>query len=105
MSASSHSPYSLYIPELHIRCSNDKKLFALSHIAQDIMAQTRPTSILSGVHVIMEDGWWMVRADDHDPALIVRAQASSEAGLAHLKRTLANHLDRVCLDFPLSHLD
>lgn len=104
MSNNFQQPYALNIPELHIRCAEDKKLCALSHIAQDILDQGQPLSTINSLRVMLDDGWWMVRASDLRPALIVSAQATSEAGLVRLKQNLANHLDEVCLDFPALRL-
>lgn len=102
MSNVSQLPNGLNISDLHIHCAENRKLCALSQIAQDILDDRNPLIALNGVRVTMHDGWWMVRAAANHPSLIVRAQSASEAGMVRLKQDLANHLDDVCLDFPLS---
>jgi len=47
---------------------------------------------IDGVRVRTRDGWWLLRASNTQAIVVVRAESSSEAGLARLKQALAKEL-------------
>jgi phosphomannomutase len=55
---------------------------------------------IDGVRVRTSDGWWLLRASNTQAIVVVRAEASSEAGLARLKQELAKELAASGLSLP-----
>jgi phosphomannomutase len=53
---------------------------------------------IDGVRVQNEDGWWLLRASNTQDVLVARCEAADEAGLARLKATLADQLERSGLE-------
>ena len=41
---------------------------------------------IDGVRVINDDGWWLLRASNTQPALVIRCESSTEEGLKYKKR-------------------
>ena len=44
------------------------------------------------------DGWWLLRASNTQDVLVARCEAADEAGLARLKKTLADQLEQSGLE-------
>ena len=95
-----HQPNTLLIPDVQISCRKTKKSCVLKHITQDILNKTNSAPLINGLQVITKNGWWMVRASDIRPALMIHGQATCPDGLIHLKHDLVNYLDRAGIDFP-----
>jgi phosphomannomutase len=55
---------------------------------------------IDGVRVKTEDGWWLLRASNTQAVVTVRAESTSEAGLARLKAQLGEELGRSGIGFP-----
>ncbi|MBL4613499.1 MAG: phosphomannomutase/phosphoglucomutase [Magnetovibrio sp.] len=79
-------------PELRIECPDELKFKALATI-EDTVAQSGADAItIDGVRVTTQDGWWLLRASNTQPALVARCESQTFAGLASLKATLIEHL-------------
>ena len=85
-------PVVINTPELRFDCQEDRKFAVVAEVADRLKADGATVSDTDGVRVTTEDGWWLLRASNTQAVLVARAEASSNAGLARLKATLAAQL-------------
>ncbi|MDD2875840.1 MAG: phosphomannomutase/phosphoglucomutase [Acidiphilium sp.] len=85
-------PQVINTPELRFDCAEDRKFAVVDEVAERLRADGAKVSDTDGVRVSTEDGWWLLRASNTQAVLVARAEASSDAGLARLKATLASQL-------------
>ncbi len=80
-------------PEIRVACSDARK-FAI--VEELVAAFKRDHEVIDvdGARVLFEEGWGLVRASNTQPALVVRAEAATRAGLERIKRTLETALAR-----------
>ena len=77
-------------PELRFECDDSEKfgivelitLYAKEHFPDYNL------TLIDGVRVRNDDGWWLVRASNTEAALVVRAEARSEASLSKLTQDI-----------------
>lgn len=74
-------PQYLNSPELRIECPDDRK-FDIVEKLQAHFRKNHEVSEIDGARVLFEDGWGLVRASNTQPALALRFEARTEAGLA-----------------------
>ena len=55
---------------------------------------------IDGVRVSSKDGWWLLRASNTEPALVLRCEASDQAALDRLKAEVTAQLEQSGLDVP-----
>ena len=55
---------------------------------------------IDGVRVSSKDGWWLLRASNTEPALVLRCEAADQAALDRLKAEVTAQLERSGLDVP-----
>ena len=55
---------------------------------------------IDGVRVRTAEGWWLLRASNTQAVVVVRAEATSKAGLERLKQQLAAELAPSGLTLP-----
>lgn len=80
-------------PELRIDCPDDRKFAVVSELAADFARNHRVLAI-DGARVSFEEGWGLVRASNTQPVLVLRFEARTEAGLAHIAETFRTALGR-----------
>ena len=49
----------------------------------------------SGVRVLTEDGWWLLRASNTQNVLVTRCEAQSAEGLERLKTMVKNEVAKI----------
>ena len=54
----------------------------------------RNISYIDGIRVNLSYGWWLIRASNTQPALIVRCEAESKSSLNNLILDVKNLLDK-----------
>ena len=79
-------------PELRIECDEARKFDAVAEVSERLRRRGADLIDIDGVRVRTEDGWWLMRASNTQAVIVVRAESSSEAGLARLKAQLAAEL-------------
>ena len=89
-------------PELRIECDDSKKFAAMDALAS--FARTRfgnddmsNISLVDGVRVRSDSGWWLVRASNTEAALVARAEGTSQTALDSLIADLRATLDHANL--------
>ncbi len=85
-------------PEIRIDTTEEKKFTAVDEIRARLKAVGAEMSEVDGVRVKTADGWWLARASNTQAAIIVRAEASSPAGLERLKAQLYAQMELSGID-------
>lgn len=85
-------PTRINTPEIRFPCDDDRKFAVIEEVQARLDAEKADFSTVDGVRVNTPDGWWLLRASNTQPMLVVRCESQSEAGLAMLKESLKNQL-------------
>ena len=77
-------------PELRIDCPDDAKFDVMQQIANNVSMRTASTNVtlIDGVRVRINDGWWLLRASNTEAALVARAEGKTPAILAKLVKDI-----------------
>ena len=88
-------------PELRICCPDDKKFGAIKRIANYVKMKTSSTDVtlIDGVRVRLDDGWWLVRASNTESALVARAEGKTPVILASLIKDIESALSAAGLNW------
>jgi phosphomannomutase len=88
-------------PELRIDCPDDVKFSIINRIADYVKTQTDPMNLtlIDGVRVRINDGWWLVRASNTEAALVARAEGKTPAVLARLVKDIETALAAAGLEW------
>ena len=79
-------------PELRFPCPETRKFEVVREVRERLLRAGAEITDIDGVRVKSGDGWWLLRASNTQDALVARAEAVTENGLARLKRELAAQL-------------
>lgn len=95
-------PAVINTPEIRVECGENRKFSVIEEIRARLYRQRQqgaPISIneVDGVRVGYRDGWWLARASNTQPAIILRCESQHEETLEELK-------DMVCLQLEASGL-
>ncbi len=93
-------PAVINTPEIRIDCDDERKFAIVEKIKKALEAAAADVNDIDGVRVNNEDGWWLLRASNTQPALVARCESKSDAGLARLKSQLAAILADVGISSP-----
>jgi phosphomannomutase len=89
-------------PELRLPCPETRKFEVVSEVRERLLRAGAEITAIDGVRVKSGDGWWLLRASNTQDALVARAEAVTEDGLARLKRELAAQLSASGVALPQS---
>ncbi len=87
-------------PEHRLHCPEDRKFAVVEEIGARLRAAGAQVNDIDGVRVSSEDGWWLLRASNTEPALVLRCEAGDEEGLTRLKAEVKARLRQSGLDLP-----
>jgi phosphomannomutase len=87
-------------PELRLACEEERKFVAVAEVRDRLRRRGAEMVEIDGVRVKTEDGWWLLRASNTQAAVTVRAESTSQAGLARLKAQLGEELARSGITLP-----
>ncbi len=79
-------------PEIRIDTTEERKFALVDEIRLKLRAGGAMMSEVDGVRVHNSDGWWLARASNTQPAIIVRAESTSAEGLERLKAELREQM-------------
>ena len=79
-------------PEIRIECDEARKFAIVEEVKERLSRRGDAFNDTDGVRVSTPEGWWLMRASNTQAVVVVRAEASSEAGLERLKTQLAAEL-------------
>ena len=85
-------PPAFNTPEIRVECDEARKFAIVEEVKERLRQRGAELSDIDGVRVRTPEGWWLMRASNTQAVVVVRAEASSEAGLEHLKTQLAAEL-------------
>ena len=77
-------PVSIITPELRFPVSDARKFAVMDEVLARLRTAGADFSAIDGARVRTADGWWVLRASNTEAALVARAEAANESGLAHL---------------------
>ena len=81
-------------PEIRIETTEEQKFLVVEEIKARLAEQSDiEVNDVDGVRVNSQDGWWLARASNTQPAIIVRAEGKSEAALERLKEWVRGQLE------------
>ena len=77
-------------PELRIDCPDDEKFSIMEQIANHVSKKTASTNVtlIDGVRVRSDNGWWLLRASNTEAALVARAEGKTPEILAKLVKDI-----------------
>lgn len=81
-------PQLVSTPEIHHTCPDDLKFGIVDRLKAKLMAEGHSFNDVDGIRFEDEEGWWLLRASNTQPALITRVEAKTEEGLQNLKAML-----------------
>ncbi|WP_430475815.1 phosphoglucomutase/phosphomannomutase PgmG [Thalassospira lucentensis] len=85
-------PVAVNTPETRIDCPDDRKFALIEEVRARLDQTGAEVSGIDGVRVSTEDGWWLLRASNTQPAIVARCEAGDDAGLARLKVQVTDQL-------------
>lgn len=71
-------------PELRFPVDPDRRLAVIDEVLARLEADGAQVDRVDGARVTTPDGWWLLRASNTEPLLVVRAEARDDAALARL---------------------
>jgi len=80
-------------PEVRVPCPDGRKFEVVAALV-DEFKRDHDVIDVDGARVLFEDGWGLVRASNTQPALVLRAEAKTQAGLSRIKAALESALGR-----------
>ena len=93
-------PVAYNTPEVRFDCPEERKFGAIAEVKANLAAQGARVDDIDGVRVNTEEGWWLARASNTQAVLVVRAEASTPAGLERLKDVVRAELAQVGIAAP-----
>jgi len=84
-------------PEVKVFCQDSYKFKVIDEIIKITSKKYRDVSYIDGIRVNLSYGWWLIRASNTQPAIIVRCEANSKKSLI----TLIKEVELILLKFDL----
>ncbi|MFH1237362.1 MAG: phosphomannomutase/phosphoglucomutase [Candidatus Aenigmatarchaeota archaeon] len=79
--------------DTRIHCPDDKKFQVVENLKKKLGAMGRLT-IIDGVRVDFKDSWFIIRASNTQPALVLRWEANSESEFKRLEKLVRAEVDK-----------
>ena len=78
-------PQMVNTPEVRFDCDDTRKFQVVDQVVAGLRAAGADFSDVDGARVSTPDGWWLLRASNTQPVLVVRCEAADQGGLERLK--------------------
>ena len=88
-------------PEYRIDCPEDKKFKLIEELVKYFRDNCDKVVDVDGIRGYIEDGWFLLRASNTQPLIVVRCEAKTKEGLEKIKKLIKNKLD----EYSFIHLD
>lgn len=88
-------PDSVATPEINVAIADHEKFLAVQKLIDAAEFPNANLVTIDGIRVEFADGWFLVRASNTTPCLVLRVEADSEAGLARIHGVCREYLSRV----------
>jgi phosphomannomutase/phosphoglucomutase len=79
---------------VRVPCSDQRKFDVVTALVKEFKRDHDVIDV-DGARVLFDEGWGLVRASNTQPALVLRAEATTDDGLARIKQTLEGALARM----------
>ena len=87
-------------PEVRFDCADERKFKVVEEVKARLATAKAQVNDIDGVRVSTKDGWWLLRASNTQPVLVVRCEAADEAGLDALKSAVRKELAESGVEAP-----
>lgn len=89
-------PSAFNTPEIRIDTTEEKKVLIVEKVKE---AFAKPSddyqlNLIDGIRISFKDGWALARASNTQPVLVVRFEASTQAGLDRIQKSVMSIVDR-----------
>lgn len=83
-------------PEIRFDCPDEQKFDVVARVLETLRSEgdTKITDI-DGIRAETADGWWLLRASNTQPMLVVRCESETQDGLSRLKEDVRTRLNEV----------
>jgi phosphomannomutase/phosphoglucomutase len=81
-------------PEYRIPCPEDKKFKLVRELVEYFRPRCDKVVDVDGIRGYIEDGWFLIRASNTQPLIVVRCEAKTKEGLEKIKKLIKNKLDK-----------
>ena len=71
-------------PEIKVYCEDTLKFTVIDQIKKKIYKKYRNINLIDGIRVNTLYGWWLIRASNTQPAIIVRCESNNEKNMKKL---------------------
>jgi phosphomannomutase/phosphoglucomutase len=88
-------------PEYRIEYPEDKKFKLVGELARHFKDKCDKVVEVDGIRGYIEDGWFLIRASNTQPLIVVRCEARTKEGLEKIKKLIKDKLD----EYPGVNLD
>lgn len=95
-----HLPKACNTPEIRFDCSDERKFDVVAEVAGRLALAGAEVNTRDGVRIRRGNGWWLLRASNTQPALVVRIEAADEAGLERLRGEVRDALAESGVEAP-----
>ncbi len=79
-------------PEIRIDCSDEIKFDVINNVIKNLDRYKKKIVDIDGIRVSENNGWWLLRASNTQPALVVRCESLSQKGLDFQKESIKKEL-------------
>ncbi|MBV1832477.1 phosphoglucomutase/phosphomannomutase PgmG [Novacetimonas pomaceti] len=93
-------PHMFSTPELRFDCADTRKFDVVAEVAARLRESGARVSLIDGVRVTTDDGWWLLRASNTQAMLVARIESGTRTGLLRLQAELAAQLADSGVDAP-----
>ncbi|MAH89085.1 MAG: phosphomannomutase [Pelagibacterales bacterium] len=73
-------------PEIKVFCEDNKKFKVINQIIKIAHKKYKKAIYIDGIRVNFSYGWWLIRASNTQPAIIIRCEANSKKNLLNLTK-------------------
>lgn len=80
-------------PEYRIYCPEEIKFKIVKELVDYFKERHNKYIDLDGIRCYVHDGWFLIRASNTEPAIVVRCEAKSKDGLKRIKEMIEDKLD------------
>ena len=89
-------PKTFNTPEIRIECSDELKFSVIEKIVRN--QKNKNVNLIDGLRVKEEEGWWLLRASNTQPCLVIRCEANSEDNLKKIVSNVKLELKKISKD-------
>ncbi len=85
-------PKTFSTPEIRVPCLDSEKFAIVEKLKSHLIKNGISFNPIDGVRVKTDHGWWLLRASNTEPVLVVRCESNSSDGLKSLKEEVDKYL-------------